>query len=70
MHKVDLLVIGSGPAGQRAAIQGTKLGKSVVVVEKKASMGGFVLGGWPALRIQGDRSPLRRRHRPCWAIEK
>jgi len=40
MQKYDLLVIGSGPAGQRAAIQGTKLGKSVLLVEKKASMGG------------------------------
>lgn len=40
MHKVDLLVIGSGPAGQRAAIQGAKLGKKVVVVEKKTVVGG------------------------------
>ena len=40
MHKVDLLVIGSGPAGQRAAIQGAKLGKRVVVVEKKDVVGG------------------------------
>ncbi len=40
MHKVDLLVIGSGPAGQRAAIQGAKLGKKVVVVEKKSMVGG------------------------------
>lgn len=40
MHKVDLLVIGSGPAGQRAAIQGAKLGKKVVVVEKTSVVGG------------------------------
>lgn len=40
MQKVDLLVIGSGPAGQRAAIQGTKLGKKVVLVEKKTVVGG------------------------------
>lgn len=40
MQKVDLLVIGSGPAGQRAAIQGSKLGKKVVLVEKKAVVGG------------------------------
>jgi NAD(P) transhydrogenase len=40
MNKVDLLVIGSGPAGQRAAIQGVKLGKNVVIVEKQNSVGG------------------------------
>ncbi|MBM3289955.1 MAG: Si-specific NAD(P)(+) transhydrogenase [Candidatus Hydrogenedentes bacterium] len=40
MQKVDLLVIGSGPAGQRAAIQGVKLGKRVVIVEKQDVVGG------------------------------
>ncbi len=30
----DLVVIGSGPAGQKAAIQAAKLGKSVVIIEK------------------------------------
>lgn len=37
---VDLVVIGSGPAGQKAAIQGAKLGKSVLVIEKEADPGG------------------------------
>jgi NAD(P) transhydrogenase len=37
----DLLVIGSGPAGQRAAIQGAKLGKKVAIAEKKAVVGGY-----------------------------
>jgi NAD(P) transhydrogenase len=36
----DLLVIGSGPAGQRAAIQGAKLDKRVAIVERKAVIGG------------------------------
>jgi NAD(P) transhydrogenase len=31
----DLLVIGSGPAGQRAAIQGAKLGRRVALVERR-----------------------------------
>ena len=31
-HDYQLIVIGSGPAGRRAAIQAAKLGKSVVVV--------------------------------------
>lgn len=36
----DLLCIGSGPAGQRAAIQGVKLGKRVAVVERREIAGG------------------------------
>jgi NAD(P) transhydrogenase len=37
----DLLVIGSGPAGQRAAIQGAKLDKRVAIVERKTVLGGY-----------------------------
>ena len=37
---LDLLVIGSGPGGQRAAIQGAKLGKRVGVVERRDQVGG------------------------------
>src|SRR5438128_2410598 len=40
MQTYDLLVVGSGPAGQRAAIQGAKLGKRVLMVEKHEVMGG------------------------------
>ncbi|HEX4154237.1 MAG TPA: Si-specific NAD(P)(+) transhydrogenase [Acidobacteriaceae bacterium] len=36
----DLLVIGSGPAGQRAAIFGAKLGKRVALVEMREVVGG------------------------------
>ncbi len=36
----DMLVIGSGPAGQRAAIQAAKLDKRVAIVERKAVIGG------------------------------
>src|SRR5450432_1858107 len=36
----DLIVIGSGPAGQRAAIYGSKLGKRVAVVESREVVGG------------------------------
>jgi NAD(P) transhydrogenase len=36
----DLLVLGSGPAGQRAAIQGVKLNKRVALIERKAVVGG------------------------------
>lgn len=40
MTDLDLLVIGSGPGGQRAAIQGAKLGKRVAVVERRERVGG------------------------------
>jgi len=36
----DLIVIGSGPAGRRAAIQAAKLHKSVLVVERGQRVGG------------------------------
>ena len=37
---LDLLVIGSGPGGQRAAVQAAKLGKRVAVVERRDRVGG------------------------------
>jgi len=40
MKHYDLIVIGSGPAGQKAAIQGAKLGKKVCIIEKNAVLGG------------------------------
>ena len=39
-HHYDLIVIGSGPAGRRAAIQAAKLKKSVLVVERGHRVGG------------------------------
>ena len=40
MQNFDMIVIGSGPAGQRAAIQGAKSGKQVAVVEQRECVGG------------------------------
>jgi NAD(P) transhydrogenase len=37
---LDMLVIGSGPSGQRSAIQAAKLGKRVAVVERRDRIGG------------------------------
>ena len=37
----DLFVIGSGPAGQRAAIQAAKLNKRVAIAERKTVIGGI-----------------------------
>lgn len=36
----DLVVIGGGPAGQKAAVQGAKAGRRVLLVEKGKSVGG------------------------------
>jgi NAD(P) transhydrogenase len=36
----DFVVLGSGPAGRRAAIQAAKLGKSVLVVDDRSRVGG------------------------------
>ena len=38
--ELDLLVIGSGPGGQSAAIQAAKLGKRVAVAERRNRLGG------------------------------
>ena len=39
----DLVCIGSGPAGQRAAVQAAKLGKKVAIIEKRRLVGGACL---------------------------
>jgi NAD(P) transhydrogenase len=63
-YEYDLLVVGSGPAGHRAAIQAAKLDKRVAVVEKRAVVGGVCIntGTIPsktlreaALRLSGYR---------------
>ncbi len=40
MQTYDLIVIGSGPAGQRAAIQGAKSDRKVAVIEQREIVGG------------------------------
>ena len=63
-YDYDLLVIGSGPAGHKAAIQAAKLNKRVAVVEKQRPLGGVCIntGTIPskslreaALRLSGYR---------------
>src|ERR1700722_1064902 len=45
MHPVqyDLVVIGSGPAGQKGAIAAAKLGKRVAIVDRRDMIGGMSL---------------------------
>ncbi len=39
----DLLVIGSGPAGQKAALNAAKLGKRCAIIERQTSVGGVCI---------------------------
>lgn len=43
MNSYDLCVIGSGPAGQKAAVQAAKLGKSVCMIERREVVGGVAI---------------------------
>ncbi len=43
METFDLIVIGSGPSGQRAAIQAAKSGKKVALIEKSSVIGGVCI---------------------------
>lgn len=43
MGHYDLLVIGTGPAGQKAAVQAAKLGKKVGIIERKEVVGGVCI---------------------------
>lgn len=40
-HKTDVVVIGSGPSGQKAALQAAKAGRKVVMIESSPALGGF-----------------------------
>ncbi|MFO0981659.1 MAG: Si-specific NAD(P)(+) transhydrogenase [Planctomycetota bacterium] len=40
LESYDIVIIGSGPAGQKAAIQGAKLNRRVLVVEQESQVGG------------------------------
>jgi NAD(P) transhydrogenase len=66
MQSFDLVVIGSGPSGQRAAIQAAKLDKKVAVVEKRRDVGGVCIntGTIPSKTLREavlDLSGLRQR---------
>jgi NAD(P) transhydrogenase len=77
-YEFDLVCIGSGPAGQRAAIQASKLHKHVAVVEKQTCIGGVCIetGTIPSKTFReavrrlysqahfGETSDLPRRQRP------
>ena len=39
-HTYDLIVIGTGPAGEKAAVKAAYFGKRVAIIEKQRSYGG------------------------------
>jgi NAD(P) transhydrogenase len=43
MAHYDMLVIGTGPAGQKAAVQSAKLNKKVGIIERKQAVGGVCI---------------------------
>ena len=43
MDDFDVLVIGSGPGGQKAAIAASKLGRRVAIVERQDMVGGVCI---------------------------
>src|SRR5215471_21666885 len=43
MYDVDVLVLGSGPSGQKAAIAAAKLGRRVAMVERRDMLGGVCI---------------------------
>ena len=62
MSQYDLVIIGSGPAGQKAAIAASKVGKKVAVVERSFSVGGACLhhGTIPSKTLREAVSYLSR----------
>ena len=65
-HHFDLIVIGSGPGGQRAATQAAKLRKRVAICERRRDVGGVSInsGTVPSKTLREaviDLSGLRHR---------
>lgn len=70
----ELVVLGSGPAGQKAAIQAAKAGRSVALVEGQAAVGGHCVqyGTIPSKTLRETALSLlafRRRSAECYEVE-
>ncbi|MDR4472936.1 MAG: FAD-dependent oxidoreductase [Nitrospira sp.] len=54
-------MVGSGPAGQKAAIQGAKAGKKVVLIEQEQGIGGNCVyrGHHSQQDVAGDGAAVR-----------
>jgi NAD(P) transhydrogenase len=61
----DVLVIGAGPAGQKAAIQSVKSGRTTVLLEQETTVGGACVhrGTIPSKTLRESAVQLARLHR-------
>ena len=67
----DLVVIGSGPGGQKAAIAAAKLGKTVAVIERGRMLGGVCVNTGTIPSQDTARSGgLPDRHEPARAVRR
>jgi NAD(P) transhydrogenase len=67
----DIIVIGAGPAGQKAAIQGAKAGKRVALIERERGIGGSCVyrGTIPSKTLRESALHLDRLKRAGVAFE-
>ncbi|HEU4684267.1 MAG TPA: Si-specific NAD(P)(+) transhydrogenase [Nitrospira sp.] len=70
MH-YDMAVIGSGPAGQKAAVQAAKVGKRVVIIEREPGVGGGCVyrGTIPSKTLRESALQLDRARRSSAMLE-
>ena len=68
----DFLVIGSGPAGQKAAIQGAKQGRSVILIEREPEVGGMCVhkGTIPSKALREAVLRLQNARQLLWASQQ
>ncbi len=67
----DMLVIGSGPAGQKAAVQGVKAGRRVALVEQESGVGGMCVhrGTIPSKTLRESALQLSRLRRSAGVLD-
>ncbi len=67
----DIIVIGAGPAGQKAAVQGAKAGKRVALIERERGIGGSCVyrGTIPSKTLRESALHLDRLKRAGAALE-
>lgn len=65
LRKFDFVVLGSGPSGQKAAIQASKAGQSVLMVEREKAVGGVCVhrGTIPSKTLRETTVIMERFHR-------